>query len=314
MRSPSDCQSWVMALLYIRLLFFFRLSLDFGFLMHMVIEISRGVLPFLVLLIVVTLGFSFAVALLLRHTSYRQPDYDSSLVSLFTMINAGFRFVPPELAAVRSCWQVPPSDCMLPTVGRCPPLIACFPHAGKAAVPLLACFFSSPIRQVITLYMLFLFFVQVILLNLLIAMMGGSLARLRVDGELMAHFERAKLVLEQDEVVLQRRKNAARRDPESERLDPSTSPSRQGSRQGSRPGSGNNFSEITRRMHMRSRYTSGTCAHTQPRPTTRETSSGTYRTNVGARASSPSRFRPPSRSQHSNPSSRRMLSPREHSE
>eukprot|EP00966_Prymnesium_polylepis_P272535 6296423-Prymnesium_polylepis.1 len=40
----------------------------------------------------------------------------------------------------------------------------------------------------------------VILLNLLIAMMGGYLAKIRVDSELMAYMERAKLVLQHDEV------------------------------------------------------------------------------------------------------------------
>mmetsp|Transcript_79065 Transcript_79065/g.236895 ORF Transcript_79065/g.236895 Transcript_79065/m.236895 type:complete len:454 (+) Transcript_79065:730-2091(+) len=150
-------QSWVIVFLYMRLLFYFRGSLAFGALMHMVIEVFLQIVPFLALLLVVTLGFSFAVGLLLQHTAYKEPDYKDPGTSLITMVSAGFRFVPPDLLAVRSRWQVA------------------------------------------LLYMLFLCFVQVVLLNLLIAMMGGSLAQLRADSEVMAYAERAKLVLQQDE-------------------------------------------------------------------------------------------------------------------
>eukprot|EP00966_Prymnesium_polylepis_P165870 3834065-Prymnesium_polylepis.1 len=67
-------QSWVIVFLYMRLLFYFRGSLAFGALMHMVIEVFLQIVPFLALLLVVTLGFSFAVGLLLQHTAYKEPD------------------------------------------------------------------------------------------------------------------------------------------------------------------------------------------------------------------------------------------------
>jgi len=150
-------QSWVMVALYLRLLFYFRASEQFGALMHMVIVVFQQVIPFLLLLIVVWLGFSFAIALLMRHTVYRYPDYVSIYQSLWTMMSAGFRFVPPELAATNARWQV------------------------------------------LFLYCIYLWFVSVILLNMLIAMMGQSLGIVRLQANNMAAFEHAKLVMLQEE-------------------------------------------------------------------------------------------------------------------
>ena len=102
---PVPCR-WLIVALYMRALFYFRGSLQFGALMHMVIDVFKSVIPFLLLLLVVTFGFSFGVALLIQHTTYRYPDYGDTISALWTMFNAGFRFVPPELAATQTRWQI----------------------------------------------------------------------------------------------------------------------------------------------------------------------------------------------------------------
>ena len=63
--------SWLIVSLYMRALFYFRGSLQFGALMYMVIDVFKSVIPFLLLLLVVTFGFSFGIALLIQHTTYR---------------------------------------------------------------------------------------------------------------------------------------------------------------------------------------------------------------------------------------------------
>ena len=98
--------SWLIVSLYMRALFYFRGSLQFGALMYMVIDVFKSVIPFLLLLLVVTFGFSFGIALLIQHTTYRYPDYSDTSSALWTMFNAGFRFVPPELAATQTRWQI----------------------------------------------------------------------------------------------------------------------------------------------------------------------------------------------------------------
>jgi len=119
--------------------------------------VFQQVIPFLMLLLVITLGFSLAIALLMRHTVYRYPDYPDWGTAMVTLLSAGLRFVPPELASVNGRWQV------------------------------------------IVLYLIYLFAVSVILLNMLIAMMGQSLAEVRLQATNMAAFEHAKLVMLQED-------------------------------------------------------------------------------------------------------------------
>ena len=47
--------------------------------------------------------------------------------------------------------------------------------------------------------------VQIVMLNLLIAFMAQSLGQLRTNAQLMAHFERAILVIEQEQMLMSRK-------------------------------------------------------------------------------------------------------------
>ena len=152
-------QSFVMLMLYLRVLFFFRGFRGFGSLMNIVIETTWVALPFLVLIGVVTAGFGLATHLLLQHTIFgADPNYLDPMQTVNTIWNAGFRFIPPKPEPMRSRWQI------------------------------------------ILLYVLFMVFVQGILINLLVAMMAGTFARLRANAQLVAMYEHAKLVLELEPV------------------------------------------------------------------------------------------------------------------
>ena len=70
-------------------------------------------------------------------------------------------------------------------------------------VPLRSCW------QVTLLYELFMWFANLCLLNLLIAFMAGSFARLRVDAELIAYYQRARLAIEYDAVTRQQPRGRA---------------------------------------------------------------------------------------------------------
>ena len=65
-----------------------------------------------------------------------------------------------------------------------------------------ACFL---IWQVILLYEIFMMLVQIVMLNLLIAFMAQLLGQLRANAQLMAHYERAILVIEQEQMLMSRR-------------------------------------------------------------------------------------------------------------
>ena len=153
-------QSWVMVALFMRALFFFRGFRSFAALFNIAVETTRAVMPFLVLLTVVTFGFSLGTHLLLQHTVFgSDPNYDDPLKTISTVWNAGFRFIPPKPEPMRARWQI--------TV----------------------------------MYVLFMLLVQGILLNLLVAMMAGTFARLRSNAQLMAEYERAKLILQLEHVT-----------------------------------------------------------------------------------------------------------------
>ena len=57
------------------------------------------------------------------------------------------------------------------------------------------------LTQVVLVYNFFMLCVQLVLLNLLIAIMGATHERVRGVAELVARFERAKLVLEEEEKI-----------------------------------------------------------------------------------------------------------------
>tara|TARA_B100000787_G_C16029312_1_gene222001 strand:+ start:403 stop:645 length:243 start_codon:yes stop_codon:yes gene_type:complete len=58
---------------------------------------------------------------------------------------------------------------------------------------------------VVLLYESFMMLVQIVMLNLLIAFMAQLLGQLRTNAQLMAHFERAILVIEQEQMLMSRR-------------------------------------------------------------------------------------------------------------
>ena len=62
-------------------------------------------LPFLVLLGLVVLGFTFSMHLLMQHAPQGGGYFDDELLSLYTVVNMGFRFVPPNSTLMRSYWQ-----------------------------------------------------------------------------------------------------------------------------------------------------------------------------------------------------------------
>jgi len=138
--------------------------LEFGALVHMVEAIVGRMLPFMMLLGLVVLGFSFSMHLLLQHAPQGQGGFfDDELLSIYNVVNMGFRFVPPNASLMRSYWQV------------------------------------------VLLYEVFMMLVQIVMLNLLIAFMAQLLGQLRTNAQLMAHFERAILVIEQEQTLRSRR-------------------------------------------------------------------------------------------------------------
>ena len=62
-------------------------------------------LPFLVLLGLVVLGFTFSMHLLMQHAPQGGGYFDDELLSLYNVVNMGFRFVPPNSTLMRSYWQ-----------------------------------------------------------------------------------------------------------------------------------------------------------------------------------------------------------------
>jgi len=156
-------QALVLLALYLRLVTYLRGFLALGALIHMIVQVFVEIIPFMSLLLIATMGFSFSLRVLLQHTEYGQPaddpelqQYNSISSSIFLAINMGFystfRDVP-----VQSHWQV-------------------------------LCIFE-----------VFMICVQIVLLNLLIAIMSETHERMRNVSKLVAHFERAKLVLEEEQ-------------------------------------------------------------------------------------------------------------------
>ena len=69
-----------------RSLFFFRGFLGFAALLNITVETIKAIIPFLVLLIVVTLGFSLGTHLLLQHTIFGgDPNYSDPFQTILTV-------------------------------------------------------------------------------------------------------------------------------------------------------------------------------------------------------------------------------------
>ena len=58
--------------------------------------------------------------------------------------------------------------------------------------------------QVVALYEFFMFIVQIVMLNLLVGFMAQTLGKLRANADLMAIYERARLIIEQEQSLLAR--------------------------------------------------------------------------------------------------------------
>jgi len=152
-------QSIVMVALYVRALLFFRGFLAFGHLMYITIETVKGILPFMILLIMLVFGFALAQSLLLVHVGDTQ-DTRELTTSLFLLINSGFDFLKPLPREMRYNWQV------------------------------------------LFWYESFSWTVQLVLLNLLIAAMTRQLEALAAQGKHMAKYERAKLCLDFENLLI----------------------------------------------------------------------------------------------------------------
>ena len=64
--------------------------------------------------------------------------------------------------------------------------------------------------QVVALYEFFMFIVQIVMLNLLVGFMAQTLGKLRANADLMAIYERARLIIEQEQSLLARRDQRSR--------------------------------------------------------------------------------------------------------
>ena len=156
-------------------------------------------LPFLVLLGLVVLGFTFSMHLLMQHAPQGGGYFDDELLSLYNVVNMGFRFVPPNSTLMRSYWQASVRKYVGSWGGGS---IAQLCRVFRVMLTARACFL---IWQVILLYEIFMMLVQIVMLNLLIAFMAQLLGQLRANAQLMAHYERAILVIEQEQMLMSRR-------------------------------------------------------------------------------------------------------------
>jgi len=146
-------QAGAMVLLWFRVIFLCRGFLGFGALLHIVFEVTKAVQNFAILTLLICCGFTFAMGLLQQHVQEGE-EWHSMAFALYSMMNAGFRFIPPDQHAMRSTWQT------------------------------------------FVIYELFMGGVQLLMMNLLIAIMADQLKSLRGQARLMALYARAHLVLE----------------------------------------------------------------------------------------------------------------------
>jgi len=158
-------QSAVMLALFLRLVGYLRGFLALGALINMIVQVFREIIPFMSLLLITTLGFSFTLHIALQHTTSGrhsliegdpEADWQSIETSIFASVNMGLYSVFKE-PPMKSHWQV------------------------------------------IIIFEIFMLGVQIVLLNLLIAIMTETHTRLRNVSKLVAHFERAKMVLEEEQ-------------------------------------------------------------------------------------------------------------------
>ena len=159
------CQSMVCLLLFARMIFYFRGFISFGALVFIVVEIFTTMFPFLLFVLVATTGFTLSSQVLMQHLYPEDVTWTSQTRPLFYLLNYGLRFAPPNAQ-------------LLDTAAE---------HSYIGVV-----------------YFLFMGCVQLILTNLLVAIMSNRLGQLRGNERLMASHVRAKLVLDLEQALLSR--------------------------------------------------------------------------------------------------------------
>ena len=166
-------QSVVVLMVTLRLLFFFRGSLRLGALTHTLGRIIIDIIPLMVLLVVFVVAFTGATMILVMHELDIDyfPQWHDFMQVMFLIVNMGV-YSQTDSEAIR--------------VGRSSGLL-------------------------LSIYILFMLMVQVIILNMLIAIMAETYSRVANQAELVAQCGRAALILEYETAEITRLRRAARR-------------------------------------------------------------------------------------------------------
>ena len=175
-RYSADCglaltlyilQAVIMITVFLGLLYFFRANLKQAILVHILYSILIDISSFLVLLIVLWVGFACALAILFQYAVYSAPPGTVMF---------------PEMRA----WS--PGSWIFLTLN-----MALYGHFDDGTLMIVQS--SQPIQIV---YMLYMLLIHIILLNLLIAIMQHSHTKAIFEAEKVAKYRRANLVLEQE--------------------------------------------------------------------------------------------------------------------
>jgi hypothetical protein len=186
-------QSIVILSVCVRLIYYFRGNLHLGALIHTFIQIIIDVAPLLILVGVLVVAFGYSMMALIMHELNEDvhPEWHSAAAVLYLSINTGlytafdseafdysrnlhllllyevFMMVVQVAPPPPSRSHTPTGDCFHPSVAP--------PHGPRGCR-------HAP--------------VQIVLLNMLIALMAESHHRVSANAQLVAQYERAKLVLE----------------------------------------------------------------------------------------------------------------------
>jgi len=165
-------QALLYVVVYSNLLYFFRAFLSFAVLVHVFLTILVDIIPFMVMLVTMWVGFGFALSLLFLAAAKTSPQfshYDNELM------------FPEQGDWSMFGWLYHSLNMGL------------YGHLDDGTMLLVH--ESTPIMLFFALYM---FVVHLVLLNLLIAIMQFSYSRSIAESQLVAKYRRARLVLEQE--------------------------------------------------------------------------------------------------------------------
>ena len=151
----------------LRLLYFFRGNLRLGALTHTFSNIVNDIIPLMIFLIVFIIGFTASMMVLVMHelNHSHYPEWHDFIMALFNIVNLGVYAQSESTAA----WRI----------GRSGPLL-------------------------LIIYIVFMLMVQVIILNMLIAIMAESLNRVTSQATLVARYSKAQLILEYESAEIAR--------------------------------------------------------------------------------------------------------------